>query len=448
MSVPSKAPKRGGPALLCGSIALLLCLPLLRLHAEFIAEDVNEGNRTQSWIVLPYAFSSDTTGFTAGAVGIWNGYGQRQMTWIATAFAGAEQQVERVTLNAQTPAVARASGAILAINNYRPGFLNRLFISLFGSYGYYPNQKLYIDGANDSDADDVLETQGYNNWFYFSFRYVLPLGEGADDPVTTYRLDRGLPVNRGGYGGGLPFVTGRTIVELRPTFNRWTVDKLVEEPQWTTVNVKLRLEHDNTDYIDNPSRGYGFALQYADDPGLGDSTQSWNALEASFTQYISLPLPSWQRFNVIALNAWSAWSPSWDADESLGAGNDGLIAAHRPPPWEGARLGGWERLRGYPSNRYNDKAAVYYGAEYRFIPDFNPLRGKKWMPFAIDWFEGVVFAETGRVAPRYDPATLHSHMKFDVGFSLRALAAKVPLRFDIASGSEGINMWVMVGQTF
>ena len=39
-------------------------------------------------------------------------------------------------------------------------------------------------------------------------------------------------------------------------------------------------------------------------------------------------------------------------------------------------------------------------------------------------------------------------MKFDYGFSLRALTAKVPIRFDIASGSEGVNMWVMIKQTF
>jgi len=399
--------------------------------------------------MLPYAFSSDTTGFTTGAVGIWSGYGQKQMNWIATAFIGAEQKVEKITApQARSVAYARAEGLVLSVFNYQPSFFKRLFFSAFGSYGYYPNQKLYIDGTNDSSADDVLLTQGYNNWFYFSFRYVLPLGENRNDPITTYRLDRGLPINRQGYGGGLPFVTGRTIVELRPTFNRWTAEKLLEEPQWTTVNLKLKLEHDNTDYIDNPSRGYGFALQYTVDPGLGDSTQSWNALEGTYTQYVSLPMQAWQRFSVLALNVWSAWSPSWDSDRTLGGKPNGPIAAHRPPPWEGARLGGWDRLRAYAANRYSDKAAIYYGAEYRFIPGFNPLRGEQWMPFPIDWFEGVLFIETGRVAPEYDLVTLHSDMKFDAGFSLRALAARVPVRFDIASGSEGVNMWVMVKQTF
>jgi hypothetical protein len=39
-------------------------------------------------------------------------------------------------------------------------------------------------------------------------------------------------------------------------------------------------------------------------------------------------------------------------------------------------------------------------------------------------------------------------MKYDVGFSIRALAARVPVRFGEATGDEGATMWVMVKQPF
>jgi hypothetical protein len=39
-------------------------------------------------------------------------------------------------------------------------------------------------------------------------------------------------------------------------------------------------------------------------------------------------------------------------------------------------------------------------------------------------------------------------MKFDAGISLRAMAAQVPVRVDLAYGDEGANFWVMVFQPF
>ena len=116
--------------------------------------------------------------------------------------------------------------------------------------------------------------------------------------------------------------------------------------------------------------------------------------------------------------------------------------------WEGARLGGYDRMRAYDMNRFSDKAAIYFGVEYRVIPEFNPMRGQKWNPIPIDWFQVVLFSEAGRVASQYNIETLMSDMKYDVGFSIRALAAKIPVRFDMAYGAEGSNMWVMVKQPF
>ncbi len=116
--------------------------------------------------------------------------------------------------------------------------------------------------------------------------------------------------------------------------------------------------------------------------------------------------------------------------------------------WEGARLGGFTRIRAYDMNRFSDKAAVYATAEYRLIPELNPMHDQKWSPVHIDWFQMVLFAEAGRVAPEYNLVTLTKDLKYDVGFSLRALAANLPVRFEMKFGDEGSNMWVMLKQPF
>lgn len=424
------------------------------LQAEFISQDIRDANRTSSWIALPYAFSSDSMGLTGGVVGIFNGYTQPQMTIIATAFRGESLSVEKnYASEAPQEEHANSQGFALAVYGYRPEFLDRMFISLYGSYAYYPNQKLYLNSSNDSirtHPDDPnagssispLKTQGFNNWAYINFRYILPWGELEHNPLTTYKLNRGVPINRDNYGNGLPFVTGRSIVEIRPFVTNWTADRFIQEPNWKTNGIKLTFQHDNTDYINNPSRGYGFKLQYAQDFGANDSTQSWNNIEGEFSKYVELPELYYTRGQSLAFNIWSAYSPSWKVDTSQ------LIDANQPPPWEGARLGGWTRMRAYDSNRFQDKAAIYYGVEYRVIPQFNPLKDEKWLPIPIDWFQAVLFAEAGRVSPSYNLATLHSDMKADIGFSIRALAAKVPVRFEMALGGEGSNMWVFVGQPF
>ena len=42
---------------------------------------------------------------------------------------------------------------------------------------------------------------------------------------------------------------------------------------------------------------------------------------------------------------------------------------NRPPAYTSSTLGGLWRLHGYPSQRFNDKAATDYAAELRLIPE-------------------------------------------------------------------------------
>ena len=75
------------------------------------------------------------------------------------------------------------------------------------------------------------------------------------------------------------------------------------------------------------------------------------------------------------------------------------IVEGAPPYFEGARLGGLYRMRGYRHNRFHDKSAIYYSAEYRFIPNRSPLNQlDKLGWFNFNWWQFVAFAEVGRVA--------------------------------------------------
>ncbi|EAS41608.1 hypothetical protein P3TCK_19335 [Photobacterium profundum 3TCK] len=423
--------------------------------SEYITEKTHNHNQKQSsWVVLPYIFSSDSMGLTTGAVGIFDGYIQPQMTMVATVFVGEELDVTSEVDGDNKE--ERTAGAMFALSGYKPPLTDRVFITMLGAYAYYPNQRLYLDGSNDSIRDlesndpkntSPLQTQGYSNWFEADFRYVLPLGESTDNALPIIQLDRGIAVNRDNVGGGTPFSTGQTILGTELFYSKWTADKFAEEPVINTNGIRFYLEHDNTDYPANPARGYHFNAQFSVDLGIGNSTQSWNAIELDYAHYIELNDFSWTRQNVIAFNVWSAYSPSWDQSESLQEGG-GVLDKHQTPMWEGARLGGWNKMRAYDSNRFNDKAALYGTVEYRVIPDFNPLRDNKWSPFPIDWFQTVFYIEVGRVAEQYELDSLLSDMKYDVGFSLRALAANVPVRFEMAFGEEGSAMWVMLNQPF
>lgn len=436
-------------------ILLILFLLSSLSASEFIIEDINSTGKQKSFAVIPYVFSSDATGLTGGFIGITHGYYQPQMTMFLTTFMGEKQDVvKNYPVNTKVEET-QAQGFSLGIDSYRPSFSKRTFISLLGVYAYYPNQKLYLDGSHESvkklDSDNPiyltpLQTQGYNNWIEVNFKYVLAMGESKDSPLPHIKMEDGLAINREHIGGGVPFVTGQTVLGTRFFYTRWTTDMLAEEQEYNTNGMRIYLEHDNTDYPDNPSRGYNFMAMLSGDFGVGNSTQSWNALEFKYSHYIELDTFSWSKQNVLAFNTWSAYSPSWKRGQYLHEG--GIIESHRTPMWEGARLGGWNRMRAYDSNRFSDKAAFYASAEYRVIPRYNPLKGMTWLPINIDWFQGVFFLEAGRVAPKYQLDTLLSDMKYDVGFSLRSLAATVPVRLEVATGEEGTNMWVMLKQPF
>jgi len=429
--------------------SLLLSQPLL---ADTDAADSNitadQKAVSKDIVYIPYVFSTDSTGFSGGVGVIKQGFLQPQTTAIATLFYGAEQDI--ITNNQSD--TANFSGGFAAIFDYLIPGTDRLLFSALGMKAYFPKARYYIyDHSNDSNEESYTESSGDADFMYATLRYVLPMGDGLDNPEGHYILKNGFAVNREGYGGGKPFVTGRTGVGISAFYEHNTFDNwLPDSPRstggikdWNTNGLRFFVDHDNTDYDLNPSRGYQFKLQYSKDFGWGDSEQTWDFLEFKYNHYIDMPTFSFTQQNVLAMSFWTGNSFSWEKENEYLPG----IASHRPPPWDGGRLGGMFRMRGYNTDRFSDKAVIYGTAEYRAILDWNPFRKNEYIPVAVDWLQVVGFIEAGRVNDTYN-FDLLSDMKFDAGISLRAMAAQVPVRVDLAYGDEGANFWVMVFQPF
>jgi hypothetical protein len=160
-------------------------------------------------------------------------------------------------------------------------------------------------------------------------------------------------------------------------------------------------------------------------------------VDAAISKYVSLGVNDRFRQMVLALHAWTSYAPTWDDDSG------------RPPPFVGASLGGLERMRGYPEGRYYDKAAVYYAAELRLIPDWNPLGEGSWFErLDVDWLMFVPFVGLGRVSHSWSVRDLHDDMNWCAGLGVRAMAKNVVLRVDTAVSDEGLQVQMFVQHPF
>ncbi len=196
----------------------------------------------------------------------------------------------------------------------------------------------------------------------------------------------------------------------------------------------------------NPSSGSSQYISVTHDFAWGESKDTWTFTEFEASKYFSLGKSNWARQRVIALNFWTGDTPSWE--ETIDEHGDRIIS-NRPPFLEGATLGGFYRMRGYPKNRFNDRSVIYSTAEYRYTMQWNPLGDVSWLQFLkMDWMQLVGFVEGGRVASEYDLSELFSDWKVSGGVGLRAMVAGGVVRLDVAFSDEGMNMWVMFGQPF
>jgi hypothetical protein len=416
----------------------VLMLAPAALRAQETSVPARQDDHGAGDIKLPYAFYNDLFGATGAFLYARSGFPQEQSALLATAMLGS---------------AGSAMVMVMARDLLVPGF-PRLFADPIFSLAYYHGNYAYVRGnpafasqqagTNGSAYGNYVTGNGVDNFARVSFRYLLPIGWGRDHVVPRYRLAGGI-LESGATGGDSlnPLTSGRTFLGVRPFYRSLSLNSSGLNASQKTNGVDVSLIWDNRDFAQNPSLGQSVTLRWSRDFGWLGSDSAWTVVAGELDQYVSLGNSDWFRQRVIALDVWTADSPSWDRRA------DGTVA-RRPPTFEGAHLGGIWRMRGYRFERFSDRAAIYYCAEYRMIPRWNPFAGWAWArkELGVDWIQVVPFAEAGRVAPSWSFRELHSEMKWDFGMGVRLLAKGILLRIDFAGSPEGGAVQMMVGQPF
>lgn len=404
------------------------------------SENPNSGKEQ---LILPYAFPSDSMGTTVGIGGMIKGYHQEQLVIGGTVFGSVDD----------------AKGFAVGMWDYRLPLVKRFYFSALGSMAYYPRQRAYTEvprrpdgsipaeaGTNDSAEENYAQDNGDDNWYDLSLEYVLPIGSMKSNSIAEYHLENGI-LQSGATGGEVwnPLESGVSVLLLGQSgrYQSYQTDSITYDGD--TFPFQFAYLYDNTDFPINPSKGSSQYLSYSQD--FSDSAAgNWSFIEFEASKYFDLGESKHARQRIVALNFWTGSSPSW----SVTTNDDGQeVVEDNPPFFEGAHLGGFYRMKGYPNNRFNDRSVIYTTAEYRHTLKWNPVAGVGWLRWLkLDWIQLVGFVEGGRVAGDYDLSELLSDWKFDGGIGIRALMAGAVVRFDMAASEEGATAWVMFGQPF
>ena len=168
------------PSAVCGcvlkSIKIAVCLFVF--HAQIVYGQTirvgPDGEASAQTLSLPYAFYNETFGLAAGFVYGKVGSFQKQATLLATVMAGSK---------------GSALGFLMGRDLQMP-WVERLFLDPVIQLGYFKDNESYINGnpafpnelagSNNSDEDNFVEGDGWDNFFRFKFKYLLPLGAGRD----------------------------------------------------------------------------------------------------------------------------------------------------------------------------------------------------------------------------------------------------------------------------
>lgn len=408
--------------------------------------DRNEGkNENVTVSALPFALYSEIFGCAAGGfVGV-QGLSQKNMSLYM--------------------------GGLISTNGTKYGFIQfrefylpfypRLYIApdilggYFGTLNVYKdpptvqsvNDSKYRAGSNESDKNDYIEVSGSDQWYELKFRFLLPIGHGKDQIYFSPQLENGI-LKSGEMGGTHwnPFISGRTFIDIKPFYRK--------RISFATNGIEFAFTRENTDYYVNPTNGSLQKFIFRRDFGWFDSSAPWSVIETDLRWYLPIHRLNSNKNSlpkVLALDFWTANTLTWNSYDAIGTDQNGnmLKSYHHPPPYTGAYLGGRYRLRAYYEGRFNDRAAIYYGAEYRQIISWNPFN--LWSvteKLNVHWRQLAVFAEFGRVAPEWKISTLHTDMKWSAGGGLRIFMNNIILRLDGAFGKEGFYTQMFVDHAF
>ena len=326
---------------ICISLLILLVVTVMNAHAVGVTVGP-DGKEKAGRLQLPFAFYNESFGAAVGYVYGQGGWPQKQSTVLSTTIAGSTGS-----------AMSFFIGKDLQIPFWKRWFVDPVF-----SVGYFNDNESFGSGdpkydddnsvkdkragTNDSDEENFVEGDGFDNFFRIKFKYLLPMGTGKDTIIGTYKVSGGHLIEgaAGGYSMN-PFVSGNTFLEFRPFFRSQEIDGKYVDSKVKTNGLDTSIYWDNRDWFANPKKGNSWRVKYSKDWGKLNSSGDWTSMEGEVDQYFELgksTLTSWFSGRILALDAWTSYSPSWDNK------SDGSVD-NRPPTYTGATLGGLWRMR-------------------------------------------------------------------------------------------------------
>lgn len=376
----------------------------------FVSVSSNAAEKDSAF--LPFYFSTETLGNTFGIAGVAKGVGQPQAALFGMAMYSDKQSY-----------VGFVSAFNYALDDYWL-FSSQMYQAQFNDSPYYIGEQ----GNNDSTTDDKTVTNGFEQNLQLEFKYLLPWGSIAQHGLLgVFKPDRDVKF-------ATPLHSGVTSMIFKPFYSSRELDvsSAVEESSGLTMT----LDWDNRDNSHNPTKGSHTALDITIGSDSWNSGDVWTKWEFQNSHYYALgALGDMFEQQVVAFDIYTADIPSW--------------ASAAPPEQEQVRLGGLYRLRSYTGGRFHGRSAVHYAAEYRVMPDWQPLDEIPVINYYdLPWWQWVLFAEAGRVAEEYDLRTLHSDMQWSLGGAVRFQVEGIVVRTEIATGEDESLFRVMINHPF
>jgi hypothetical protein len=247
-------------------------------------------------------------GFNLGVGGMLKGWHQDQMTIGATAFKGDVSH-----------------GFWAGVFNYRINDSERWYLSANGLLAYFPDQRAYTGarqpvapgevtpGSNESNNEQYLEADGNSNWVDAKLEYALPFGATKDSGMVDYQLKNGMLVSAPSGGKEWnPLISGAMVATMR-YFSRFQSFEFESQQLSGDMSaIEFGLLYDNTDFGTNPSFGSRQYVSYTTSSPWGDKEYDWDLWQFSASKFFSFGESEYAHQRVLALNLWTAYSPSWD----------------------------------------------------------------------------------------------------------------------------------------
>ncbi|MFM2622087.1 BamA/TamA family outer membrane protein [Vibrio owensii] len=368
---------------------------------------------------VPFYFSTETMGSTIGLAGVAKGVGQPQ-----AALFGMGLYSEKDSYVGFLSAFNYALSPNLL-------FSTQMYQARFNDNPYY----LGDQGSNNSSTEDKTVTNGDEENYKLEFKYLLPWGNVREHGL----LGAFQPVRDVSFAS--PVDSGVSSIIFTPFYSSRELD-IYNDKKEEATGFSLTFDWDNRDSVRNTTRGSHTSFDLTTGAESLQSEDLWLKWEFQNSQYYSLgPLGDWFDQQVLAFDFYTADTPTWNKC-------DGLMCA-RPPEQEQVRLGGLYHLRGYTAGRYHGRSAIHYSAEYRVLPDWQPLDDIPLINYYdLPWWQWVAFVEAGRVADDYDLKTLHEDMKWNVGGAVRFQVEGIVVRAEMAKGADEGTFRVMINQPF